>query len=271
MRYRGIAATAKEANVAEIRGILATASREEFEAICEGLAADIRRGVQSALRAAEKRIAAEDAEAARIESLYRGQRERSCGANIVMGLDEVGRGPVAGPLTVAAVILPDEPRIQGLNDSKKIDESKRDAIAESIKETATAWAIVDIQPATIEEIGMAAALRKAFSEAIRTLEQRSGIRADAVLIDGNPLHIDPREITVVKGDATCACISAASIIAKCHRDQHMRELAQRYPGYQWEQNKGYASEAHIEAIRKLGLTPEHRRSFCVNFFQQTIF
>ena len=188
-----------------------------------------------------------------------------------MGLDEVGRGPVAGPLTVGATILPDKPRIMGLNDSKKIDESKRDAIAEHIKDVALAWAIVDIEPETIEELGMAASLRKAFSDAIRMLEEQSGLHADIVLIDGNPLHIDPREVNVVKGDATCACISAASIIAKCHRDQHMRELAETYPGYQWELNKGYASEAHIEAIRRLGLTPQHRRSFCINFFQQTIF
>ena len=117
---------------------------------------------------------------------------------------------------------------------------------------------------------MTACLKKAFKQAIAEIESQ-GVHADVVLLDGNPLHIDPREINVVKGDAKCASISAASVIAKVERDQLMREYDKRYPGYDFASSKGYGSARHRQAIAEMGVTPIHRVSFCGNFLQESLF
>ncbi|MDR1713067.1 MAG: ribonuclease HII [Coriobacteriales bacterium] len=206
----------------------------------------------------------------RTAALY-GEQLSLC-AGLAAGLDEVGRGSVAGPLTVAAVVLPAEPRIQGLNDSKKLTEKQRDALAVEIRYTATAIALAHVSAAEIDAGGMAAALRQAFGQALGALRTADGqpLELDAILLDGNPLGLHPREISVVKGDGRVACIAAASIIAKVTRDALMVELAEQYPAWQLASNKGYASPAHIAAIREHGLTPIHRRSFCSGFFQEQI-
>ena len=255
--------------VIEIRDLLKHANEEEYRALERALRADTRKGVAQALAAAKKRIEGESAERNRVAVLYDTERKIASGG-IVLGLDEVGRGPLAGPLTVGGVVLPAEPHILGLNDSKQIPEHRRKDIAVTIREVAMAWTIQHVEPAEIDEYGMATCLRRAFSAAIVDIESQ-GITVDVILLDGNPLHLDEREINVVKGDARCASIAAASIIAKVERDGLMEEYAKMYPLYGFESCKGYGSAAHIEAIEQYGLTPIHRRSFCHFNEQQTLF
>lgn len=188
--------------------------------------------------------------------LYRYMDELSAGG-VAAGLDEVGRGPLAGPLTVAAVVLPPEPQIVGLDDSKKISPKRREELALQIMDTALAFGIAHIEPAEIDACGMAASLRVCMLRALKACE----LEPDCVLIDGNPLNIHPREHSVVKGDGKVACIAAASILAKVTRDHIMEAYALRYPAYGFESNKGYGSAAHIAAIREHGPCPLHRMSF----------
>ena len=271
-RRSGERATGTAPTVAELRAMLRDVDEEEFAVIERSLAADTRAGVRSALASAHRRLEAKRAERERLDALYENERriaaERDGG--IVVGIDEVGRGPLAGPLAAGAVVLPPEPRLAGLDDSKRIAPAERERIAVEIKQHAIAWAVAYVEPADIDAHGMSASLRKAFSSAIRMIED-SGVSVDVVLIDGNPIHCDPREICIVKGDATCASIAAASIVAKVERDALMERLDERYPGYGFASNKGYASEEHADAIRRLGLSPVHRASFCARFAQQTLF
>ncbi|MGN0037956.1 MAG: ribonuclease HII [Coriobacteriales bacterium] len=179
------------------------------------------------------------------------------GGGVAAGLDEVGRGPLAGPLTVAAVVLPPEPQIVGLDDSKKVSPKRREELALQIMDTALAFGIAHIEPQEIDACGMAASLRACMLRALKSC----GLEPDCVLIDGNPLNIHPRERSVVKGDGSVACIAAASILAKVTRDHIMEAYAQSYPEYGFESNKGYGSAAHIAAIREHGPCPLHRMSF----------
>ena len=255
--------------LAEIRASLQAATREEYEQLARALAADERKGVKQALAVALRRLDAEDAERARLEGMYTFQAQLAEGG-VAVGLDEVGRGPVAGPLTVAAVVLPDAPRIEGLNDSKQISPENREVIAQEVKKVALAWSIQHIPPQDIDEHGMAASLRAAFTRALKAVEDQ-GVHVDAVLLDGNAMKLDPRERNVVKGDAKCAAIAAASIIAKVERDALMCEYAEQYPEYGFQSCKGYASAEHIAAIKEHGLSPVHRASFCRAWTQETLF
>lgn len=257
--------------VAEIRTLLREADAGELAALERALAADERKGVKQALELTRRRLDAAAQERARIDSLYAYERALSKGTpGVIVGLDEVGRGAVAGPLAVGAVVLPEEPQVEGLNDSKQIRPSLRSEIAREIERVALAWAVEYIEPQAIDRDGMSASLRRGFANALARIEQ-AGVSVGAVLVDGNPLHVDPREINVVKGDAKCASIAAASIVAKVHRDALMSDLSREYPGYAFDVNKGYASPQHIEAIRSQGTSPLHRASFCRSFMQETLF
>ena len=257
--------------IPEIRQRLRAADAGELAALERSLAADERKGVRQALEQARRRVAAEQAEMARIEALYTLQASLLPeGGVLAVGLDEVGRGAVAGPLAVGAVVLPAEPHIAGLNDSKQLRPERRTELAVRIEEVALGWAVAYVAPADIDRDGMTASLRRAFVDALAQVEA-GGLHADAVLLDGNPLHLDEREVNVVKGDAKCACIAAASIVAKVHRDRLMCELAAGYPAYDLDVNKGYASPDHIAAIRSQGLSEIHRASFCKSFMQETLF
>lgn len=256
--------------ISDIKERLKTVDRAEYDILEYSLRGDTRKGVQAALAQTKKRLDAEDEERERLKSLYVFEDELASGG-VVCGLDEVGRGPLAGPLTVGAVVLDKSAeKVCGLNDSKQISETHRDAIAQAVKDAAIAWSIVHVPPSDIDELGMTACLKKAFKQAIAEIESQ-GVHADVVLLDGNPLHIDSREINVVKGDAKCASISAASVIAKVERDQLMREYDKRYPGYDFASSKGYGSARHRQAIAEMGVTPIHRVSFCGNFLQESLF
>lgn len=185
------------------------------------------------------------------------------------GCDEAGRGPLAGPVFSAAVILPADFRHPLLNDSKKMGRKARELLRETIEREAVAWAVEAVSAAEIDEMNILEASIAGMQRAVRKL----GRRPDYLLIDGNrfrPFDGLPYT-TVVRGDATYLSIAAASVLAKTWRDEHMRRLAEQYPQYGWEHNMGYPTREHIEAIRRYGLTPEHRRSFHPKELEPTLF
>ncbi|MBO7675057.1 MAG: ribonuclease HII [Atopobiaceae bacterium] len=246
----------------ELAATIASAGEEELQELEERYRNDPRKQVRQAFDKAHRRLAKELAERERVQAMYDLQRQLA-GDGLVIGVDEVGRGAVAGPLTVAAVALPYDDPIWGINDSKQLQPARREALAERIESNALAFGIAHIPPSEIDHVGMGVALRKAMAQAI----EATGTDPDAVLIDGNPVHVHPREKCVVKGDAKIACIAAASIVAKVTRDALMVGYDEVYPGYHLRECKGYASAEHIAAIRAHGLTPIHRASFCGNFVE----
>lgn len=252
----------RAASAREIAALLHDAPLEEIEGLAKRYADDPRAQVRKAVEQALRRHEMQIREQQRVREMYKLQRELA-GGGIALGIDEVGRGAIAGPLTVCAVALPDEPIIWGLNDSKQLTPNKRETLAARIAEVALAIGIAHIEPASIDAVGMGVAIRMGMSQAI----EASGIDPDAVLIDGNPVHIHPRERTLVKGDARVACIAAASIVAKVTRDAMMCALAEDYPGYHLDSCKGYGSAEHIAAVRERGCSPIHRVSFCGNFLE----
>ncbi|MCH5228678.1 MAG: ribonuclease HII [Muribaculaceae bacterium] len=178
---------------------------------------------------------------------------------IEAGCDEAGRGCLCGPVACAAVILPDDFECEGLNDSKQLSEKKREELRPFIEENALAWAVVMVGPEEIDEINILNASIEGMHRALTQL----AVRPQHIIVDGNRFRQfeDIPHTTVVKGDSKYMSIAAASILAKTHRDELMVELSEKYPGYGWEKHKGYPTKAHKEAIRKLGLTPLHRKSF----------
>ena len=187
---------------------------------------------------------------------------RSKGYKLVCGVDEAGRGPLAGPVCAAAVILPDNCEIEGLNDSKKISEKKREALFDIIKEKAIAYSIAYGSLEEIEEYNILEATYLAMNRAIEGLNTK----ADFALIDGNrvPKGIKIPCETVVKGDSKSCSIAAASILAKVTRDRLMLEYDNKYPQYLFAQHKGYGTKAHYEAIKQHGVCEIHRLSFLKN-------
>lgn len=184
------------------------------------------------------------------------------GYGAVCGIDEVGRGPLAGPVVAGAVILPTDCEILYLNDSKKLSEKKRELLYDEIMEKAVATGIGVISPARIDEINILQATYEAMRMAIGNLEiQPSVLLNDAVTI---PL-VELPQVPIIKGDAKSVSIAAASIIAKVTRDRMMAEYEEIYPGYSFASNKGYGSAQHIAALKELGPTPIHRRTFIKNF------
>ena len=178
---------------------------------------------------------------------------------IEAGCDEAGRGCLAGPVTAAAVILPPEFANALINDSKQLTEHQREQLRPIIEREALAWAVAHVSPQEIDRINILNASILAMHRAIDQLT----VRPQALLIDGNRFkpYRDVPHTTIVKGDATMMSIAAASVLAKTHRDELMRQLAQECPGYGWERNKGYPTKEHRAAIARLGATEHHRRSF----------
>lgn len=187
------------------------------------------------------------------ENLYRSQ-----GFAAVCGVDEAGRGPLAGPVFAAAVILPDGLENIGLNDSKKLTEKKRDALFDIITEKAVAWCVASADEKEIDELNILNATFLAMKRAVDGL----AVRPDLALIDGNRRPgTGIREETIVKGDAKSISIAAASILAKVSRDRYMLEVDKKYPEYCFAKHKGYPTALHYEMIKKYGVSPVHRLSF----------
>ncbi|MBR7186009.1 MAG: ribonuclease HII [Clostridia bacterium] len=183
----------------------------------------------------------------------------------VAGVDEVGRGPLAGPVVCAAVIMPLEAEklVKGVDDSKKLSAKKREKLAEEIKKVARAYAIVEVDEGTVDEINILQATRLGMKRAVESLS----IPADMVLTDGvMTLDIDIPQRSIVKGDALVYSIGAASILAKVYRDARMAEYARQFPEYGFAQNVGYGTKQHIEAIKEMGICKIHRRTFVKKFW-----
>ena len=184
------------------------------------------------------------------------------GYRAVAGVDEVGRGPLAGPVVCAAVILPLDADIKGIDDSKKLSKKKRELLAEQIKEKAICYSIAEVDEKTIDEINILQATRLCMKRAVEGLTTQP----DFVLTDGNlNLDITYPQKSIIKGDALVCSIGAASILAKVYRDKLMEEYAKEYPGYGFERNAGYGTAEHIGEIAKRGLCKIHRKTFAEKF------
>ena len=179
------------------------------------------------------------------------------GIEFIAGVDEVGRGPLVGPVVAACVVLPEEFNLDGLTDSKKLSEKKRDYFFEEIKKQALGYGIGIIDEKKIDEVNIYEATKIAMKEAIKN----TGIKIDHVLIDAMPLDIDVDTTSIIKGDAKSISIAAASVIAEVTRDKMMYDLDKIYPMYDLAHNKGYGTKKHIEAIKKYGITKYHRLSY----------
>lgn len=255
-------------SISELVDALSTLTGARLERLAEELRDDDRFGVQNALTAALNRERARKKEAARIKRLY--ELERSLAAQgyiVIAGVDEVGRGALAGPLTAGACILPQSPRIPGLNDSKMLTPRRREELAEVIRSVAVCWAVGHVEPAELDALGMTAALRRAMGRALAGLE----LEPDHVVVDGHPVGVARQETAVIKGDSKVAAIAAASILAKVTRDAIMVRLAEDHPAYGFEINKGYGTPEHLSAIAHSGLCPLHRVSFSIGGGTGTLF
>lgn len=180
------------------------------------------------------------------------------GCGLICGVDEAGRGPLAGPVFAAAVILPRDLAIQGLNDSKKVTEKRREALHEIITRSAVSYGVAYATEQEIEELNILNATFLAMNRAIAALK----IRPELALIDGNRNSgIEMKNMPIIGGDGKCASIAAASILAKVSRDRYMLEMAQKYPQYGFEKHKGYGTQLHYDSLRTYGISAIHRKSF----------
>jgi ribonuclease HII len=245
-----------ELTVAAIRTILASAGVEEIAGLMHRFAADTRPGVVEAVEAGRKRLARHKAELRRLESLFSMQRDLHA-RGIVAGVDEVGRGALAGPVSAAAVVLSVEARIVGLNDSKLLTPDQRVQVAGEIVATAISVSIAHVGPEIIDREGISAANTRAMRKAILGLSPAPG----HVIIDGHHVELGVPTTAVVRGDRLVAAIAAASIVAKVARDAIMRENDALFPLYGFAQNKGYGTLEHMAIIERHGPCSLHRMSF----------
>ena len=238
---------------------------ENLNAFIRTYQSDERSGVQKLVQRADKAVNAWQKEEERIDQLSYFERKYGFEYDLIAGIDEVGRGPLAGPIMTCAVILPKDCRIHGINDSKKLSEKQREELFPILKENAVSYAIGVNPPERIDEINILQATYEAMRFAIEKLEKRP----DLLLIDA--VHIPEvtiPEVSIIKGDAKSISIGAASILAKVTRDHYMEEMDALYPEYHFRENKGYGTKDHIEALKKYGPCPIHRRSFIGHFIDQ---
>ena len=206
-----------------------------------------------------------ETELARLEAMRAYEREYG-DFSLICGIDEAGRGPLAGPVTAGAVILPKDCQILYRNDSKKLSENRREELFTEIKEKAVAWCVKTASPARIDEINILQATYEAMREAIAGL----GVVPQLLLNDAvNIPQVEILQVPIIKGDAKSVSIAAASILAKVTRDHMMAEYDTIYPGYGFGKHKGYGTAAHIQALKELGPCPIHRRTFIKNFSTET--
>lgn len=219
---------------------------------------DDRSGVIQAVAKRKREIQKCLEEDARLEGMLAYEKELyGKGIQLIAGVDEVGRGPLAGPVVAAAVILPQACKISGLNDSKKIPKSKHKKIYEAVLEHAIAVGIGVKDNQVIDQVNIYEATKRAMIEAIGQLDPKP----QHLLIDAMKLDLPISQTSIIKGDANSLSIAAASIVAKVTRDQMMETYDQEYPGYDFAQNAGYGTAKHLAGLQKLGITPIHRRSF----------
>ncbi len=246
-----------------IKMIFETAKIDEIPALCVKFEMDERKSVAKICASYLKKYNNHITELKRLEEMaYYEMMLYDEGYSLIGGIDEVGRGPLAGPVAAACVILKRDSRILGINDSKKLTAQKREELCAIIKDEAVSYGVGIVPPAVIDEIN----ILQATYEAMRIAVSKMGIRPEYVLADAVTIpNLGIPQKGIVKGDAKSMSIAAASIVAKVERDALMDEYAKIYPEYGFESNKGYGSAAHIKAIKEFGLTPIHRRTFVKNF------
>ena len=245
------------ATIKEIKERLATIDDLDHP-LFEELILDGRAGVQAAISKRKRELQKQVDEDMRLEKMLAYEKELYAqGIDLIAGVDEVGRGPLAGPVVAAAVILPKACKIPGLNDSKKIPKSKHKEIYEAVLQNAIAIGIGAKDNQVIDQVNIYEATKLAMMEAIGQLEPQP----QHLLIDAMRLDLPISQTSIIKGDANSLSIAAASIVAKVTRDQMMEEFDREYPGYDFAQNAGYGTAKHLAGLDQLGVTPIHRRSF----------
>lgn len=243
--------------IKEIKERLATIDDLDHP-LFEELILDGRAGVQVAISKRKRELQKQVDEDLRLEKMLAYEKELyTQGIHLIAGVDEVGRGPLAGPVVAAAVILPENCKIPGLNDSKKIPKSKHKEIYEAVLQNAIAIGIGVKDNQVIDQVNIYEATKLAMMEAIGQLDPQP----QHLLIDAMKLDLPIPQTSIIKGDANSLSIAAASIVAKVTRDQMMEEFDREYPGYDFAQNAGYGTAKHLAGLDKLGVTPIHRRSF----------
>ena len=242
--------------ISEIREILLGSPSEEFLAELEQ---DGRVAVKKLLQAYHKRVEKAAIERERFHKMLSYERQYYAeGSKLIAGVDEAGRGPLAGPLVIAAVVMPKEFFISGLNDSKQISASKRDKLYDEILQKALSVSVNVVSISNIDELNIYRATQQGMAEVLLHLDKQP----DVALIDAMPVEAgDIKTVSLVHGDALSASIAAASIIAKVTRDRIMEKLDTLYPAYKFANNKGYGSKEHMQAIDMEGVTEWHRRSY----------
>lgn len=247
--------------ISEIRSEFASADEAALLELFETYAEDERSGVAGLIAQYRKKLVNLGNERKRLDKMREYERKYEQ-YGIVCGIDEAGRGPLAGPVVAGAVILPKDCEILYLNDSKKLSEKRREELFDEIKEKASAWGIGMASPARIDEINILQATYEAMREAVAALNPQPDVLLnDAVRIP----QFTMTQVPIIKGDAKSLSIAAASVLAKVTRDRLMREYDKVMPEYGFAGHKGYGSAAHIEAIKKYGASPIHRKSFIKNF------
>ena len=248
-------------SIGEIKKEFEQADRQTLLSLYEAYADDNRAGVVSLISKYKKQEEKLEEEKKRIENMSIYERKYA-DFQYICGIDEVGRGPLAGPVVAGSVILPKDCDILYLNDSKKLSEKMREALYDEIMEKAVATGIGIVGPGRIDEINILQATYEAMRMAIDNLK----VRPDLLLNDAVTIpEVNIKQVPIIKGDAKSISIAAASIIAKVTRDRLMVQYEEVLPGYGFASNKGYGSSAHIQAIKELGATPIHRQSFIKNF------
>ena len=243
--------------IKEVKERLATIDELDHP-LFEELIYDARAGVQSAINKRKRELQKQVDEDLRLEKMLTYEKELYAqGLQLIAGVDEVGRGPLAGPVVAAAVILPKNCKIHGLNDSKKIPKSKHQAIYQAVLDQAISVGIGVKNNHVIDQVNIYEATKLAMLEAIHELEPQP----QHLLIDAMKLDLPISQTSIIKGDANSLSIAAASIVAKVTRDQMMATYDQEYPGYDFAQNAGYGTTKHLEGLEKQGVSPIHRRSF----------
>ncbi len=248
-------------SIAQIKERFGRTSDRELDAFIAQYGSDTRTGVRALVEKAHKRLLFIADEMKRLEEM-RFFEHKYHDRGLICGIDEAGRGPLAGPVVAAAVILPEDANILYLNDSKKLSAKRREELFEEIKETAVAYAVGMAQPQRIDEINILQADYEAMADAVRQLNPQPEMALnDAVNIP----QLTIPQISIIHGDAKSVSIAAASVLAKVTRDRIMEAYDREYPQYGFAGHKGYGSAAHIEALKKYGPCPIHRRSFIGNF------
>lgn len=245
-----------------VKALIETFSEADYPELWELLNGDGRTAVKNLGAQLQRRYAR--MEKLRLKTAEMKKLELECyaqGYKAVCGIDEVGRGPLAGPVVCAAVIMPEDSAILGIDDSKKLSAKRREELNAQILDEALAVAVGVRSPEDIDRMNILEATKAAMVDAVTTLD----IRPDMLLVDAVHLEVPMDTRAIIHGDAVCYSIAAASIVAKVYRDNLMQSYAAQFPGYGFEKNMGYGTAAHIEGIQTLGLTPIHRRSFVKHF------